>query len=86
MARAVRVRPENVTGFGPMLRCPEATGIAFRVYNRYGELVFTGDTNNHWDGTFKGEPAQLDVFVWILEYVDPDIGRQMKTGPIAIIR
>jgi gliding motility-associated-like protein len=41
----------------------------FKVYNRYGELVFeASDQNIGWDGKFKNRDENPGVFVWVLEY------------------
>ena len=38
----------------------------FKVYNRWGQLVFeTNDRNRGWDGTFKGIPQEMDAYAWI---------------------
>lgn len=38
----------------------------FKVYNRWGQLVFeTNDRNRGWDGTFKGVPQEMDAYAWI---------------------
>jgi gliding motility-associated-like protein len=40
----------------------------FRVFNRWGELVFeTTDQNIGWDGTFKGKKVDPDVFDYYLD-------------------
>jgi gliding motility-associated-like protein len=37
----------------------------FKVYDRWGELIFsTSDQNIGWDGTFKGKPALSGVYVY----------------------
>jgi gliding motility-associated-like protein len=37
----------------------------FRIYNRYGQLVFTTTTlNKGWDGTFKGVKQSSGTYVW----------------------
>jgi gliding motility-associated-like protein len=39
----------------------------FKVYDRWGELVFqTNDKNIGWDGTFKGAPAIAGVYVFYI--------------------
>src|SRR5690606_26046673 len=39
----------------------------FKVYNRWGELVFeTDDIKKGWDGTFKGKPQEMDAYAWTL--------------------
>jgi gliding motility-associated-like protein len=48
---------------------------SFRVYSRWGELVFEktnflpGDRSSGWDGTVRGKKATPDVFVYICEAV-----------------
>ncbi|MDE3143897.1 MAG: Ig-like domain-containing protein, partial [Bacteroidota bacterium] len=48
---------------------------SFRIFNRWGELVFErtnfmpGDPSCAWDGTVRGKPAASDVFVYICEVV-----------------
>lgn len=41
----------------------------FRVYNRWGELVFY--TNKYddqgWDGTFRSKPVEMGVYFWTVE-------------------
>jgi gliding motility-associated-like protein len=43
--------------------------IDFRIYNRYGILVFkTSDPHEGWDGTFKGKPENPATFVYTIDY------------------
>ena len=40
----------------------------FRIYNRFGELVFSGSGKNpSWDGTYKGKPAPVDFYVYVVK-------------------
>ena len=58
---------------------------AFRVYNKWGNIVF--QTNNvspaaGWDGTYKGQPAILDTYTWVAEgydYLDVLVHRSGNT-------
>jgi gliding motility-associated-like protein len=51
-----------VKGFG-------IESLSFRVYNRYGEMVFQSDNQNiGWDGTFKNRDENPGVFTWVLLY------------------
>ena len=39
----------------------------FRIYNRYGQLVFeTKDPVNGWDGRFKGKIQDTGTFTWLI--------------------
>lgn len=41
---------------------------SFRVYNRWGQLVYEGSgANAQWDGTHKGKEAPSDVYVYYIE-------------------
>lgn len=43
----------------------------FRIYNRFGELLFTtADPNKGWDGTVKGKLQNLGTYVWMAEAID----------------
>jgi gliding motility-associated-like protein len=45
------------------------TALNFKVYNRYGEMVFeTFEQMIGWDGTFRGKDENSGVFTWVLEY------------------
>ncbi len=44
--------------------------IQFRIYNRLGQLVYTGDDleNDGWDGNLNGVAQARDVYMYVLEY------------------
>ena len=42
---------------------------SMRVYDRWGLLMYSTDNpNDGWDGTYKNNPAQMDVYVYKIEY------------------
>lgn len=42
--------------------------LAFKIYNRFGELVFESNKFDHgWDGTYKGEPQNMETYVFTVE-------------------
>jgi gliding motility-associated-like protein len=44
-------------------------GYEFIVYNRWGQMVFsTTDPDEGWDGTYRGEYVQQDIYVYILNF------------------
>jgi gliding motility-associated-like protein len=59
----------------------------FRIYNRYGELIFeTNNLSKGWDGTYKGKEQNTDNYVWVLKALDRQrIIREMK-GNVILIR
>lgn len=61
------------------LNAYKATDLLFRVYNRVGQLVFeTRNWTKRWDGSFKGQPADLGTYVWILQYTHIDTGKRVE--------
>jgi gliding motility-associated-like protein len=61
--------------------------VLFRIYNRWGELVFqTEDPNVGWDGTYKGSPLDAGVFVYFVEGVLSDKTTIDKKGNVTLIR
>src|SRR5690606_26616494 len=66
--------------------------VEFRVYDRWGELVYEGqdfplnDTDNGWDGEFRGKPMDPGVYVWVLEVEYMDGVREVFKGNTTLIR
>ncbi|MBL7703936.1 MAG: gliding motility-associated C-terminal domain-containing protein [Taibaiella sp.] len=60
----------------------------FRVYNRFGQLVFTGiRPGQGWDGYFKGRPAETGTYMYYLEYKDRYSGSSVQfKGDFTLIR
>ncbi len=55
----------------------KADNLEFRVFNRYGQLVFQSrDYTKKWDGTVNGHPEPSGTFVWMLQYTDRDSGKR----------
>lgn len=59
----------------------------FKVYNNWGELVFqTSDQATGWDGTHRGVPQPIGVFVWTLVATTPDGTVHEKAGDVTLLR
>ncbi len=59
----------------------------FRVFNRYGQLVFeTNKWLKGWDGTFQGKPQAGGAYVWILKGTDKDGKTIEQKGTVLLIR
>jgi gliding motility-associated-like protein len=59
----------------------------FRVYNRYGELVFETNTfNNGWDGLYKGVMQNTGNFVWAVDAEDAKGKNIFKKGSTILLR
>ena len=69
------------------LNAYKATDLTFRVFNRYGQLVFeTTDWTKKWDGNNNGNPMPADVYVWMLSYTDPSGKKISLKGSTLLIR
>jgi gliding motility-associated-like protein len=59
----------------------------FRVFNRWGQLVFETNVMGHgWDGVFQGKPAVMDVYTWTVEAIGVDGKYIKKAGNSVLIR
>jgi gliding motility-associated-like protein len=54
-------------GFGILNNARYRKVNSFKIFNRWGQEVFSARSeNDRWDGTFKGEPADSDVYIWVI--------------------
>jgi gliding motility-associated-like protein len=70
---------------------PIAVGILnieyFRVFNRWGELVFSTTTNGKgWDGKIGGKEQASGTFVWVVKGVDYTGKSVFAKGTVTLIR
>ncbi|MEJ0101647.1 MAG: gliding motility-associated C-terminal domain-containing protein [Bacteroidota bacterium] len=66
----------------------KADKLSFRVFNRWGQLMFyTNSWLNKWDGTINGTPQSAGVYVWLLEFTNRDSGKKVEMkGTTTLIR
>ena len=66
----------------------KADNLEFRVYNRWGQLVFQSrNWRDKWDGTLKGQPQPAGVYVWMLRYVHRETKKEIfEKGTVMLIR
>ena len=66
--------------------------IMFRIFDRWGELLFEAqnfninDTNYAWDGNFKGQPMTSGVYVWYIEVQYIDGAKEILKGHTTLVR
>jgi gliding motility-associated-like protein len=59
----------------------------FRVYNRWGQLIFTTvDNQRGWDGTFKGKLQTSGVYVWSVKAIDYTGKSYFQKGTAVLVR
>ncbi len=67
---------------------PGASSVTMKVFNRWGEKVYDydGDLNGGWNGTYKGEMAIVDVYIYYVEVNYEDGQKIAKEGSITIVK
>jgi gliding motility-associated-like protein len=80
----------NGDGLNDSLK-PIAVGIErieyFRVYNRWGQLVFSTTINGHgWDGRIGGKPQTSNTYVWMVKAIDFTGKSIFQKGTSTLIR
>jgi gliding motility-associated-like protein len=70
------------------LNAYKAQGLEFRIYNRYGQMVFeTTDWTKKWDGKINGKPQASGTYVWMLNYTNQETGKEIfLKGTSVLIR
>jgi gliding motility-associated-like protein len=66
----------------------KALNLDFKVYNRWGQLVFAShDWRQKWDGKIGGVLQASGVYVWYLRYTHRDTGQKVfQKGTTTLIR
>ncbi len=81
----------NGDGINDVFRIPPSTPqkIAFfKVYNRWGNLVFqTSDANQGWDGTLQQQLQPPGAYIWEIQFQDPLTHKYLiQTGTVSLMR
>lgn|GEM_PF-321497 len=59
----------------------------FSVFNRWGNKVFsTSNINEGWDGTYKGTPQPMGVYMYIIDAQSESGKRFQQNGNVTLIR
>lgn len=60
---------------------------SMRIYNRWGEEIYkTENSNQGWDGYYKGKICPQDVYVYKIDFKMADGGEETRFGDITLIR
>jgi gliding motility-associated-like protein len=61
--------------------------LTMRVYNQWGELIFeTNNAQGGWDGTWKGRPQAIGVYVYVAKVTFYNNVSVIRKGTINLIR
>ena len=79
---------DGLNDFFYPLNAFKADDLDFRVYNRWGQLVFkTNDWTKKWNGKIKDLPQPTGAYVWMLKYTHHDTGKKYSLkGTMMLIR
>lgn len=79
---------DGVNDYFYPLNAFKAEQLNFRIYNRWGQLIFhSTDWTKKWDGRIQGIPQATGTFVWMLEYVHKDTKEKVfQRGTVTLIR
>jgi len=59
----------------------------FRIFNRWGQMVFSTTTNGHgWDGKINGQLQGTNTYVWLVKAVDYNGSPYFVKGVVTLIR
>lgn len=57
------------------------------VYNRWGELVYqTSNPAEKWDGRYNGDICPVDVYVYVINYKQPNETAKTVHGDVTLVR
>ncbi len=60
--------------------------VEFKIYNRWGQVVYEATNNEGWDGTQKGKPAPSDVYIYRIVVKTFDEVVHEKKGDVTLLR
>ena len=74
--------------FGPVGEQIDANDFEFRVFDRWGNLIFyTNDPNKKWDGTKDNLKQLSGIYSWRIHAVDANNGKAHKyMGHVSLMR
>ena len=58
----------------------------FKIYNRWGQVVYESTTNQGWDGTHKGNPAPSDVYIYRIRFKLGGVEQPEQAGDLTLLR
>ena len=66
----------------------KADNLEFRVYNRWGQLVFSSrNWMDKWNGKLNGIEQPAGIYVWFLRYTNRNSGQKVfQKGTVMLIR
>src|SRR6185295_6821646 len=72
--------------FKPIVECL-SQNYKFKILDRFGKVIFNStNKQDGWDGKIKNMPAPPGIYIWLLEYRNPN-NREMirKKGTVLVL-
>ncbi|HEY0262646.1 MAG TPA: T9SS type B sorting domain-containing protein, partial [Chitinophagales bacterium] len=63
----------------PVFFTPQAVVRDFRIYNRWGSLIYDNPNVPGWNGTYKGEEQPTEAYVYFVHIQTPDPNNPTST-------
>ena len=61
--------------------------VSFRIYNRYGQPVYSSeDIDNGWDGTFNGKDQEIGTYIYEVSFLDANSEPHLLKGNVSLLR
>jgi gliding motility-associated-like protein len=59
----------------------------FKIFNRWGRLVFeSNNVNASWDGKVNGRDQDTDAYTYLIDYITYKNEHISKTGSVILLR
>ena len=64
------------------------SNVKFQIYDRYGALVFEGNSVNQfiWDGKAKGRPLPTASYWYLIEWQEPNTNTWIKKASWILLK
>ena len=61
--------------------------VEFKIYNRWGQLIYNDPVEGNWDGTYKGVKQSRDVYMYVIVWKSTSGGENVvKRGRVTLLR
>ncbi len=86
VASAFTPNGDGLNDFLYPLNAYKAIDLVFKVYNRFGKLIYVSNDNiSKWEGKFQGKDQPTGTYVWTLDYTEKDSGKKVSLNGTAVL-
>jgi gliding motility-associated-like protein len=65
----------------------EIRSLRLEIFDRWGVLIYTGNAlDKWWDGTYNGQDAPIDVYVWRIDMEESIGAKRTLYGHVTLVR